>query len=94
MLKDFLAHKRVKLNAVVGLYPANAVGDDIEVYTDETRATVKAKFYGLRQQVRRLLWPRGEPTASSSSMGGGKLRVTRASLLEIVCGDFGDRKMS
>ncbi len=46
-----MAHKRVKLNAVVGLYPANAVGDDIEVYEDESRTTVKVKMYGLRQQV-------------------------------------------
>ena len=51
MLHDFVANKRVKLNAVIGLYPANAVGDDIEVYEDESRTVVKAKMYGLRQQV-------------------------------------------
>ena len=51
MLQDFVANKRVKLNAVIGLYPANAVGDDIEVYEDESRTVVKAKMYGLRQQV-------------------------------------------
>ena len=36
----------------VGLYPASSVGDDIEVYEDESRSTVKAKLFGLRQQVR------------------------------------------
>jgi 5-methyltetrahydrofolate--homocysteine methyltransferase len=51
MLKDFMENKRVKLNAVVGIYPANAAGDDIEVYEDETRSVVKAKLHGLRQQV-------------------------------------------
>lgn len=51
MLADFMRHKRVKLNAVVGLYPAASVGDDIEVYTDESRSSVRAKFYGLRQQA-------------------------------------------
>lgn len=51
MLQDFVTNKRVKLNAVIGLYPASAVGDDIEVYEDESRTVVKAKMYGLRQQV-------------------------------------------
>jgi 5-methyltetrahydrofolate--homocysteine methyltransferase len=35
------------------LYPANAVGDDIELYTDESRKTVAMTWYGLRQQVAR-----------------------------------------
>ncbi|GAX83119.1 hypothetical protein CEUSTIGMA_g10545.t1 [Chlamydomonas eustigma] len=51
MLKDFMDNKRVKLNAVVGIYPANSVGDDIEVYEDESRSVVKGKMYGLRQQA-------------------------------------------
>ena len=51
MLKDFVDNKRVKLNAVLGFYPANAVGDDIEVYEDDSRSVVKAKLFGLRQQV-------------------------------------------
>lgn len=37
-------------NAVVGLYPANAIGDDIEVYTDESRTEVLKTFHMLRQQ--------------------------------------------
>lgn len=51
MLKDFIDHKRVRLNAVLGLYPAAAVGDDIEIYEDESRTVVKAKMHGLRQQA-------------------------------------------
>lgn len=52
MLRDFIAHKRVRLNGIVGFYPANAVGDDIEVYDDdEGRSTVRTKFFGLRQQA-------------------------------------------
>ena len=38
-------------NAVVGLFPANSVGDDIELYTDESRATVLTRFHTLRQQI-------------------------------------------
>ncbi|EFJ51715.1 vitamin B12 dependent methionine synthase [Volvox carteri f. nagariensis] len=51
MLNDFVKNKRVTLKAVVGLYPAAAVGDDIEVYTDESRSSVKARLAGLRQQA-------------------------------------------
>jgi len=50
--------KLVRLNAVVGFYPAAAVGDDIELYEPDSdedamrNGPVKSKFYGLRQQVR------------------------------------------
>lgn len=50
MLKEFIAQKHVTLNGIVGIYPANAVGDDIEVYADEDRGTATHTFYGLRQQ--------------------------------------------
>ena len=36
---------------IVGIFAANSVGDDIEVYTDESRAEVAARFHGLRQQA-------------------------------------------
>lgn len=41
------------LNAkgICGLFPAAAVGDDIEVYTDETRTEVKTRLHHLRQQT-------------------------------------------
>jgi 5-methyltetrahydrofolate--homocysteine methyltransferase len=51
MLKDFIAQKHVTLNGIVGIYPANSVGDDIEVYADESRTTPTQTFYGLRQQA-------------------------------------------
>lgn len=52
MLRDFMVNKRVRLNGIVGLLPANGIGDDVEVYADdEDRSTVRAKFYGLRQQA-------------------------------------------
>eukprot|EP00931_Biecheleriopsis_adriatica_P110612 TRINITY_DN848_c0_g1_i8.p1 TRINITY_DN848_c0_g1~~TRINITY_DN848_c0_g1_i8.p1 ORF type:complete len:1076 (-),score=345.69 TRINITY_DN848_c0_g1_i8:269-3496(-) len=41
----------LKCTGVVGIHPANSTGDDIEVYTDDKRDTVKCKFYGLRQQL-------------------------------------------
>lgn len=37
--------------AVVGIWPANSVGDDIEIYADETRGAPAHTLYGLRQQL-------------------------------------------
>jgi 5-methyltetrahydrofolate--homocysteine methyltransferase len=39
--------------AVVGIWPANAVGDDIEVYKDGSRTEVVEKFHMLRQQLKK-----------------------------------------
>lgn len=49
-LKKVIAQKLLMANAVVGFYPANSVGDDIELYTDESRQSVLTKFCTLRQQ--------------------------------------------
>ncbi len=38
---------------VYGFFPANAVGDDVELYTDDTRKTVLDRFHFLRQQANR-----------------------------------------
>lgn len=51
MLDDIIRHQWLKANAVVGLYPANSVGDDIEVYHDEKRDRVLTVFHTLRQQA-------------------------------------------
>ncbi|KAG0238891.1 hypothetical protein BGW42_000052 [Actinomortierella wolfii] len=51
MMKTMIEKKQLQAHGIVGFYPANSVGDDIEVYEDETRSKVIAKFYGLRQQA-------------------------------------------
>ncbi len=51
MLADFVANKSLKLQAVYGLFPANAVGDDVEVYTNGSRKHLRTKFHFLRQQI-------------------------------------------
>jgi 5-methyltetrahydrofolate--homocysteine methyltransferase len=58
MLKELLGGGRLRARATWGLFPANAVGDDIEVYTDEERSGLRATFPMLRQQVERS---EGEP---------------------------------
>jgi 5-methyltetrahydrofolate--homocysteine methyltransferase len=39
MLEQLIAGKWLHANAVFGLFPANAVGDDIEIYADESRSS-------------------------------------------------------
>ncbi|MDD2610058.1 MAG: methionine synthase [Giesbergeria sp.] len=51
MLKKIVEGRWLQANAVLGLYPANRVGDDIEFYTDDTRSQVAMTWYGLRQQA-------------------------------------------
>jgi 5-methyltetrahydrofolate--homocysteine methyltransferase len=50
MLDKAIAEKWLTANGVIGLFPANAVGDDIEVYTDDSRETVRCVIHNLRQQ--------------------------------------------
>jgi 5-methyltetrahydrofolate--homocysteine methyltransferase len=51
LLARIVAEKRFTANAVVGFWPCNAVGDDIEVYADESRSRVVTVFHTLRQQL-------------------------------------------
>ena len=53
MLDRIIDEKWLTANAVVGFFPANAVGDDIEVYRDESRSEVITRFINLRNQVKR-----------------------------------------
>ncbi len=53
MLERIVAERWLTANAVIGLYPANSVGDDIEVYTDDTRREVAMVFHCLRQQTQK-----------------------------------------
>ncbi len=51
MLKKIIANRWLTANAVVGLYPAQRVGDDIVLYVDETRQQQVMTWHGLRQQT-------------------------------------------
>ncbi len=50
MLQRIIAEKRYTAKAVIGFWPANAVGDSVEVYADESRSRVLKTFHFLRQQ--------------------------------------------
>ncbi len=51
MLQKIIAGRWLQANGVLGLFPANRVGDDIEFYTDDTRTQVLSTWYGMRQQT-------------------------------------------
>jgi len=53
MLDTIVGDHWFRPKAVVGLWPANADGDDIIVYADDTRTDVRARLHGLRQQAAR-----------------------------------------
>ncbi|MDX2346470.1 MAG: vitamin B12 dependent-methionine synthase activation domain-containing protein, partial [Legionella sp.] len=53
MLDDVINNGTLKAKAVFGLFPAQRVEDDIELYTDETRSTVAQTIRGLRQQTKK-----------------------------------------
>ncbi|HEY1427143.1 MAG TPA: methionine synthase, partial [Caulobacteraceae bacterium] len=51
MLKRMVDERWVEARGVMGLWPANADGDDIVVWTDETRTAERARLCTLRQQM-------------------------------------------
>jgi 5-methyltetrahydrofolate--homocysteine methyltransferase len=51
MLARIVEERWFNPKAVIGFWPANAVGDDIRLYTGESRAETLATFHGLRQQL-------------------------------------------
>ncbi|RZJ46113.1 MAG: methionine synthase, partial [Brevundimonas sp.] len=51
MLKRIVQERWFTAKGVVGFWPANARGDDIVVWTDESRTVEAARFHGLRQQI-------------------------------------------
>jgi 5-methyltetrahydrofolate--homocysteine methyltransferase len=58
LLDRIVDEKLLGARAVMGFFPAASVGDDIEVYADESRTAVRAIFHTLRQQIEK---PDGEP---------------------------------
>ena len=53
LLKRVVEQQLLKAGGVYGFWPGSAVGDDIEVYADESRKRPAAVFHTLRQQIRK-----------------------------------------
>ncbi|RLK46821.1 methionine synthase (B12-dependent) [Alkalispirillum mobile] len=61
MLAQIIEERWLTARAVFGLFPANGVGDDTELYTDENREQVLLTLHHLRQQTEK---PEGRPHQS------------------------------
>jgi len=61
MLQRIISEKWLRAAAVIGLFPANSLNDDILIYQDETRKQVLTSFHFLRKQGKQ---PAGKQNAS------------------------------
>ncbi|MDG2465239.1 MAG: methionine synthase [Crocinitomicaceae bacterium] len=80
MLDKIIAEKWLEPKAVIGLFPANSVGDDIEIYTDESRTEILHIQRTLRQQ--------GKKTASAPNMALADFIAPKDSGLKDYIGGF------
>jgi 5-methyltetrahydrofolate--homocysteine methyltransferase len=53
LLERIVADDLLTARGVYAFWPANSLGDDVEVYRDETREEVMATFHFLRQQMQK-----------------------------------------
>jgi 5-methyltetrahydrofolate--homocysteine methyltransferase len=53
MLEKIIDEKWLKAKAVIGFWPANSVGDDVELYADEARQNPVDTVHFLRQQMKK-----------------------------------------
>ncbi len=58
LLTRIVEEKLLTARGVYGFWPANSLGDDVEIYRDESRTDVVARFHFLRQQMQK---PAGQP---------------------------------
>jgi 5-methyltetrahydrofolate--homocysteine methyltransferase len=65
MLKQIIDEQWLTANAVIGFYPAAGQGDDVALYTDETRTKITDTLYFLRQQADK---PPGQPNYCLSDL--------------------------
>ncbi len=53
LLDKIIDEKLLTANAVFGIFPANSIQDDIEIYADEDRNGILTTFHTLRQQSKK-----------------------------------------
>ena len=51
LLDQIVAGRLIRARGVYGIFPANRVGDSVELYTDESRSKVLTTYHMLRQQM-------------------------------------------
>jgi len=95
LLKEIVSKKLLTAKGVYGFFPANSVGDDIEVYADESRKKRLATCHTLRQQSEK---PAGQadqaladfiaPKSSGLADYLGGFAVTTGIGIEALCARF------
>ena len=95
LLQEIVSGQLLAARAVYGFFPANSIGDDIELYTDESRRTILTTVRTLRQQTEK---PAGQfnlaladfiapqPTGLADYLGA--FAVTGGIGLEVLCERF------
>ena len=53
LLKRIISEKSLRARGVFAFWPANSVGDDVEIYADAERTNIIATFHFLRQQMQK-----------------------------------------
>jgi 5-methyltetrahydrofolate--homocysteine methyltransferase len=95
LLARIVKEKLLVARGVYGLFPANSLGDDIALYRDASRSSVRVTLHSLRQQMPK---PEGQanlaladfvaPKASGLPDHVGAFAVTAGIGIEALCEDF------
>jgi 5-methyltetrahydrofolate--homocysteine methyltransferase len=95
LLRKIVDQRIFTANGVYGFFPANSVGDDIEIYSDDRRTAVLTTFHTLRQQSEK---PQGQcsfaladfvaPKESGRADYVGAFAVTTGVGVDVLCREF------
>jgi len=95
LLRKVVEQQLFTANGVYGFFPANSLGDDIEIYTDACRTAVVKAFHTLRQQSAK---PKGQysfaladfvaPKESGREDYIGAFAVTTGIDVDVLCREF------
>jgi len=95
LLHKIVSQRLFTANGVYGVFPANSLGDDIEIYTEDRRTTVLKTFHTLRQQSEK---PQGQfsyaladfvaPKDSGRADYVGAFAVTTGIGVDVLCREF------
>ncbi len=85
LLKQIVDEKWLQARAVIGFFPANSVGDDVELYTDDSREEVKTVLHHLRQQLAK---PSDRPNSCLSDFVAPRDIDNKASGIQDYIGAF------
>ncbi len=90
MLEQLVRGQWLQAQAVVGLYPSNAVGEDIVIWRDEKRDVPLFTWHGLRQQT---IKPRGQPNRCLSDFVAPKGYEDHVGLFALTTGLGMEKKL-